>query len=52
MVTILTIAIAVAATDYLKALIIGSDFNFYFWFKYGKEYSNWYFNSERTTFRP
>jgi len=26
----------------LKALIIGSDFSFYFWIKYNTEYLNWY----------
>lgn len=28
----------------LKALTIGSDFNFYLWFKHGKKYTEWYFN--------
>lgn len=27
----------------LKALIVGSDFNFLKWFKYGKKYTDWYF---------
>jgi len=28
----------------LKALFVGSDFNLYFWLKYGTEYLNWYFS--------
>ena len=32
----------------LKAIFIGSDFNFSHWFKYAKEYWNWY--SSRETF--
>ena len=33
----------------LKSIIIGSDFNFYLWFKYNKEYTKWYF--ERPKFK-
>ena len=33
-----------------KALIIGSDFSFPKWFKYGKQYTKWYFN--RPVFKP
>ena len=36
----------ILATNGLKAMTIGSDFNFYFWFKHGKIYTNWYFNRE------
>jgi hypothetical protein len=36
------VIIAVAA----KSLTIGSDFNFYYWFKYGKKYWKWYANRE------
>jgi len=32
----------------LKSVIIGSDFSFYYWLKYGKQYYKWY--SERETF--
>lgn len=35
---------------YLKAITIGSEFNFYYWFKYKKEYTDWYFN--RDEFNP
>jgi len=31
----------------LKAMTIGSDFNFYFWAKYGRIYSDWYVNREK-----
>ncbi len=27
-----------------KALTLGSEFNFYHWYKHGKEYSTWYNN--------
>ena len=27
-----------------KSLIIGCEFNFYHWFKYGKTYTKWYKN--------
>ncbi len=33
-----------------KAIIIGSEFSFYYWFKYGKKYTNWYNN--RKQFNP
>lgn len=29
-----------------KAVTVGSDFNFYHYFKYEKKYSEWYFNKE------
>jgi hypothetical protein len=29
-----------------KNMIIGGDFNFWYWFKYGKIYSNWHNNRE------
>lgn len=32
---------------FIKVIIIGSDFNFYLWYKFGKDYSNWY-NSRET----
>jgi len=35
---------------YLKAMIIGSDFNFAHWWKYGKHYTRWYNN--RPQFDP
>ena len=34
---------------WLKAIIIGSDFSFFNWIKYGKLYTNWY--SDRPTFK-
>lgn len=34
----------------LKATLIGSEFNFYYWHKYGKRYTRWY--SNRETFHP
>lgn len=41
----LTVIINIIATIIvLKALTIGSDFNFYLFIKYGKEYWNWYKN--------
>lgn len=27
-----------------KSIIIGSEFNFHYWFKYGKKYTTWYDN--------
>ncbi|MCP4648753.1 MAG: hypothetical protein GY853_01555 [PVC group bacterium] len=41
------ISIAVWAT-FLKAVIIGSDFDFHYWIKFGKRYRKWY--GERETF--
>jgi hypothetical protein len=32
----------------LKSMIIGSEFSFYFWFKYKKKYIKWY--TKRKTF--
>ena len=34
----------------LKAIIIGSDFNFFYWFKYKRNYWDWYNNREE--FKP
>jgi len=34
----------------LKAVIIGSSFNFFLYFKHGQKYSKWYFDPKRTTF--
>jgi hypothetical protein len=28
----------------IKSLIVGSDFNFYLWYKYKEKYTKWYFN--------
>ena len=33
-----------------KAMTIGSEFSFIHWFKYGREYTGWYFN--RPEFKP
>ena len=33
----------------IKAIVIGSDFNFYYWIKEGKKYTTWYNN--RPTYR-
>jgi len=30
----------------LKACIVGSEFSFYYWFRYGNKYIEWYFNRE------
>jgi hypothetical protein len=35
----------------LKALFIGSSFSFYTWARYGKFYTRWYFDEDRTTFK-
>ncbi|MFA5071124.1 MAG: hypothetical protein WC511_02015 [Candidatus Pacearchaeota archaeon] len=34
----------------IKALTIGSSFNFYYWWKYGHKYTSWYFSETRNTF--
>jgi hypothetical protein len=46
--TLLNILNIILAGVALKAIIIGSEFNFYNWFKYGEEYTHWYNN--RPTF--
>ena len=30
----------------IKAVMVGSEFSFYSWFKYGKAYTHWYANRE------
>lgn len=35
---------------WLKSVTVGSDFNFYYWYKYGGKYIKWYFN--RPQFDP
>ena len=42
--SVLTVIAAIVA---LKAVSIGSEFSVYFWFKYGKNYTKWYFNREQ-----
>ena len=37
----------VAATIALKAIFIGSDFNFFYLFKYRRKYWKWYDNREK-----
>jgi len=34
----------------VKAITIGSDFNFYHWIRYGKEYTKWYNRTSRPKF--
>ena len=34
----------------IKALIIGSNYNVYYHFKYGKKYRNWYRKKQKETF--
>jgi len=38
------------AIVWLKSLLIGSDFSFYYWLKYGGEYTKWYNDIERQVF--
>jgi hypothetical protein len=33
-----------------KSMIVGSDFNFYYWIRCGKKYTDWYNN--RPKFKP
>ena len=33
-----------------KAITIGSDFNLWYWIKYGKEYRTWYIRTSRPKF--
>lgn len=46
--TILIVLLVVVA---VKSLTIGSEFNFYYWYKYGKKYTDWYFNNDRRIFK-
>lgn len=34
----------------LKSMLVGSEFSFYKWVKYGRRYTTWYFN--RSDFDP
>jgi len=36
----------------IKSLTVGSEFNCWYWIKYGAVYTNWYFDDKRTTFNP
>jgi hypothetical protein len=29
---------------FIKGITIGSEFNFLYWYKYGKKYTKWYFD--------
>jgi len=44
------ITLTLITLAWLKSFIIGSEFSFYTWKKYGKEYTKWYFN-ERPKFK-
>ena len=35
-----------------KSILIGSNYNFYTFYKYGKRYNNWYFEHENVKFNP
>ena len=35
---------------FLKSITVGSSFSFNLWIKYGKEYSDWYFDYENRKF--
>ena len=37
-----TILLVMFAIVGIKAIVIGSEFNFYYWLKYGKCYGQWY----------
>ncbi len=41
--TALTIVIILV---FIKSLLIGNEFSFYYWLKHGKVYDGWYFNRE------
>lgn len=43
------ISFSVLYLIFLKSVTIGSEFNFWYWIKYGKKYMEWYSNKE--TFR-
>jgi hypothetical protein len=45
LITIFQVVIVMVA---MKAIFIGSEFNFYYWLKYGRKYTTWYNN--RPTF--
>jgi len=34
----------------IKAIFVGSSFNFYYWIKFGKIYTKWYFDEKRASF--
>jgi len=40
----------VAGLTVFKAIFIGSEFNFHYWLKYGKEYTKWYDRTSRPKF--
>jgi hypothetical protein len=35
----------------LKSIFIGSDFNWYYFFKYKKVYTDWYFYNRKNSFK-
>ena len=35
----------------IKSILIGSEFNFYYWIKYGKKYTKWYNQTRRPKFK-
>lgn len=40
---IITVVFALIA---IKSILVGSEFSFAYWAKYGKTYTNWYFSKE------
>ena len=49
---IVTMAIIIIGLDWVKGVTIGSEFNFFYWLRYQAEYTKWYFDNERTEFKP
>lgn len=49
---IITVAIIIIGLDWFKSITVGSEFNFFHWIRYQKVYTSWYFDKERTEFKP
>jgi hypothetical protein len=47
---IYTIFIIILFLVFLKSVTVGSAFNFHLWYHFGKDYTKWYFDSNRTDF--
>jgi len=48
--TIQAITFFIVVMVFMKSLLVGSDFSFHYWFKYGDKYKKWYFS--RPKFNP
>lgn len=46
-----SIVIIILILVFMKSITVGSAFSFHLWYHFGKEYTKWYFDSNRIDFK-